>query len=156
MAEPPDQMPTAAAGNGHLRASHADREQVIGTLKAAFVRGMLAKDEFGLRVSQALASRTYGELAALTADLPAGLTVATPPQPVQAPGEPRVPWPGRVLAVATVVYAAVWSVAFVVPTNSEGEPQGVLWLVPWTTLLYLFLLLMIGTPILADWLNKRW
>ena len=37
------------AGRDHLRASHADREQVIGTLKAAFVQGMLAKDEFDLR-----------------------------------------------------------------------------------------------------------
>jgi len=42
-AEPPDQMP---AGRGHLRASHADREQAVGILKAAFVQGMLAKDEF--------------------------------------------------------------------------------------------------------------
>ena len=155
MAEPPDQM-SAPAGNGHLRTSHADREQVIGILKAAFVQGMLAKDEFDLRVSQALASRTYGELTAVTADLPAGLTAATPPQPVQEPGEPRIPRPGRVLAVATAVYAAVWSVAFVVPTNSEGEPQGLLWLVPWTTVFYLLLLLTIGTPIFADWLNKRW
>ena len=141
---------------GRLRASHADREQVIGTLKAAFVQGMLTRDEFGLRVGQALASRTYAELAALTADLPAGLTMASPPQPARAPGEPRLPRPGRVLAVATAVYAAVWSVAFVVPTNSEGEPQGVLWLVPWTTLFYFLLLLTIGTPALADWLNKRW
>jgi hypothetical protein len=38
MAEPPAQMP-AAAGRGDLRASHADREQVIGALKAAFVQG---------------------------------------------------------------------------------------------------------------------
>jgi len=52
----------AAAGHGHLRASHADREQVIGTLKAAFVQGMLAKDEFGARTGQALAARTYAEL----------------------------------------------------------------------------------------------
>jgi hypothetical protein len=31
----------------------ADREQVIGTLKAAFVQGLLDKDEFDLRVGQA-------------------------------------------------------------------------------------------------------
>jgi hypothetical protein len=42
MAEPPDQMP-AAVGRGHLRASHAGREQVIGTLKAAFIQGRLTK-----------------------------------------------------------------------------------------------------------------
>jgi len=57
-----NQVP-AAVGRGHLRASHADREQVIGTLKVAFVQGMLAKDEFDLRVGQAFAARTYAELA---------------------------------------------------------------------------------------------
>jgi hypothetical protein len=72
MAEPPDQMP-ASAGRGHLRASRADREQVVNMLKAAFVQGRLSKDEFDLRVSQALGSRTYAELAAVTGDLPAGL-----------------------------------------------------------------------------------
>ena len=50
-------MAAFAAGRGYLRVSHAEREQVIGTLKAAFVRGVLAKGEFDLRVSQALASR---------------------------------------------------------------------------------------------------
>jgi hypothetical protein len=59
----------AAAGRDRLRAGHADREQVIEALKAAFVQGMLAKDEFDARVGQALASRTYADLAALTADI---------------------------------------------------------------------------------------
>ena len=86
MAEPPDQVP-ATAGRGHRRASHGDREQVIDILKAAFVHGMLAKDEFDLRVGQAFASRTRIELSALTADLPARLTAAQPPGPGQAPGE---------------------------------------------------------------------
>jgi hypothetical protein len=80
MAEPGDEIAAGAGGRGHLRASHADREQVIGTLKAAFVQGMLAKDEFDLRVGQTLASRTYAELTAVTADLPAGLTAAQPPR----------------------------------------------------------------------------
>ena len=155
MAEPRDQMP-AAAGRGHLRASQADREQVIGVLKAAFVQGMLAKDEFALRVGQAFASRTCAELAALTADLPSELTAARPPQPAREPGEPRIPQAGVVLTVATVVYAAVWPVVFLLPKNSEGEPQGGLALVVLTSFCYLFLLLAAGTPILADWLNKRW
>jgi hypothetical protein len=47
---------------------------VIATLKDAFVQGRLAKDEFDLRVSKALAS--YAELDALTADIPAALTEA--------------------------------------------------------------------------------
>ena len=58
MAGPGDEMAARAGNRGRLRASHADREQVIGTLKAAFVLGMLDKDEFDLRVGQTFASRT--------------------------------------------------------------------------------------------------
>jgi DUF1707 SHOCT-like domain len=76
-AEPEDQMAAAAAGR--LRASHADREHVIDTLKAAFVHGRVTKDEFDTRVGQAFASRTYAELAAVTADLPAGRIADQPP-----------------------------------------------------------------------------
>jgi Domain of unknown function (DUF1707) len=70
---------TADGGNRHLRASHGDREQVIDLLKAAFVQGRLAKDEFDLRVGQVLAARTYAGLDALTTDLPAGLMAARSP-----------------------------------------------------------------------------
>lgn len=48
-------------------------------LKAAFVQGMLTEEELDERAGQTFASRTHGELAALTADLPAGLIAATPP-----------------------------------------------------------------------------
>ncbi len=102
-------MAAEAGGRSHLRASYADREQVIGTLKAAFVQGMLTKDEFGLRVGQALASRTVAELAALTADIPAGLITAKPPTPARARGEQPVLRPGPVITAATAVYAGVWA-----------------------------------------------
>jgi hypothetical protein len=46
MAGPGDQKAAAAAGRGHLRASHADREQMIDALKVAFVQGRLTKAEF--------------------------------------------------------------------------------------------------------------
>jgi hypothetical protein len=52
---------------------------VIAVLKAAFVQGMLTKEELDARAGQTFAARTRGELAALTADLPAGLIAATPP-----------------------------------------------------------------------------
>jgi DUF1707 SHOCT-like domain len=81
MAEPRDQIAAGASGHGRLRTSHANRDQVIGVLKAAFVQGRLAKDEFDMRVGQALASRTFADLAALTADLPAGPATAPPPKP---------------------------------------------------------------------------
>src|SRR6516164_856911 len=102
MAGPGDEIAAGAAGRGRLRAFHADREQVIGILKIAFVQGMLAKDEFDQRVDRTLASQTYRDLAALTADLPAGLTAARPPQPTGSQDEPRLPRAGRVLAVATI------------------------------------------------------
>jgi DUF1707 SHOCT-like domain len=79
----------AGAGSGrysYLRASHADREQVIDVLKAAFVQGRLAKDELDLRLGRVLASRTYADLSVLTADLPVRLSRAEPPQPVRQPG----------------------------------------------------------------------
>src|SRR6516165_1641097 len=87
MPEPRDRMP-AALGRGHLRACHADREQVIGTLKAAFVQGRLGKAELNARVGQALAARTYADLATLTADLPAGLAAA---EPRTSPARTRAP-----------------------------------------------------------------
>ncbi len=59
-----------AAGGGRLRVGHADREQVIETLKDAFVHGRLTKDELDARAGQALTARTHAELAALTADIP--------------------------------------------------------------------------------------
>ena len=66
----------AAAGHGSLRASHTDREHVIGTLKTAYADGRLDKDELDDRVGMALAARTYAELATVTADIPAGQAAA--------------------------------------------------------------------------------
>jgi hypothetical protein len=86
-------MPAALDG-GHLRACHADREQVVGVLKTAFVQGRLGKDELNARVGQALAARTYADLAALTADLPAWLTAEPPRRPARA----RAPRPVRAAA----------------------------------------------------------
>jgi Domain of unknown function (DUF1707) len=76
----PEPGASAAAAAG-LRAARADRERVIDLLKAAFVQGRLAQDEFAARVGQALASRTYAELAAVTADIPAELVGALPRRP---------------------------------------------------------------------------
>jgi hypothetical protein len=127
VAGPGDVRAAGAAARGHLRASHADREQVIGTLKAAFVQGRLTKDEFDLRVSQTFASRTCAELAVPTADLPAGLTAAKPPPPAPAPGGRAVVRPGRAITAAAALYAAMWTyVLFLVPHPGEN---------PWTRLL---------------------
>jgi hypothetical protein len=145
-----------AAARGPLRASPADREQVIGALKAAFVRGMLAKDEFDLRVGQAFTARTCADLAALTADLPARLAAAQPPPSTWAPGEPRLPRPGLALTAATVVYATVWPIAFALPDSGpDHDPHAGVALAGTATLFYVLLALMVGTQIFANWLDKR-
>jgi len=94
VAEPGGRTVTPA---GHLRASDADREQVIGTLKVAFVQGRLTSDELGARVDQVFASRTYAELAEVTADIPVGLTGTRPP---------RDPWRATKVAWG-IVYALI-------------------------------------------------
>jgi hypothetical protein len=89
-AKPGDDMAAATAGHGRLRASDADREHVLDLLKAAFVQGLLTKDEFDMRVGRTFASRTYAELAALNADIPAGLIGA---QPLSKPARAQSPHP---------------------------------------------------------------
>lgn len=112
---PGDEM--AAAGRGLMRASDADREQVIGVLKVAFVQGRLTKDELDLRVGQAYTARTYAELAVVTADIPPGPTEA---QPVRKPAGARG-WPpmnssaktaAGVIIAATMVTVALWLIAW--------------------------------------------
>lgn len=137
-------------GRGHLRASHADREQVIGTLKAAFVQGMLTKDEFDLRVGQTLASRTYAELAALTADIPATVAVAQPPRTCAQAGAQV---PGKAAKAATCVglaLALLAVAAFLGPGNGPERLIG----------LAVFFLPVCGLStggllLLHSWLEKR-
>jgi hypothetical protein len=106
----------AAAGRDRLRAGHADREQVIEALKAAFVQGMLAEDEFGARVGQALASRTYADLAALTADIPpapAAARLVRSPAPQRR--RPLVRAAAESGACLVIAAAALWGASILDP-----------------------------------------
>lgn len=120
MAGPGDEIASGAGGRSHLRASHADREQVIDMLKAAFVQGRLARDEFGLRVGQALASQTYADLAALTADIPAGPAGAQPLEPARE--SDKVPAPKTIARVAAAGTAANMVFAGAELMKSRGNP----------------------------------
>jgi Domain of unknown function (DUF1707) len=146
----------AGAGRGRLRASHADRERVIDTLKGAFVQGRLAKDEFDLRVGQALASRTHAELASVTADLPAERTPPQPPLPVQG-GRPV--WrPGPVILVSTALFASVQAFVFLPawPANSEGDPpRAIVGLFMISTLMYLCTVFIAVCHLIAAGRQKR-
>ena len=104
MAGPGDEIAAGAGGRSHLRASHADREQVIDVLKAAFVQGRLTKAELDLRAGQVLASLTYADLAAVTADIPAGPAGAQPLEPARE--SDKVPAPKTIARVAAAGTAA--------------------------------------------------
>ncbi len=146
MAVPGDETEAGTGSHGHLRASRADRERVIDVLKAAFVQERLTKDEFDLRVGQALASRTYAELAAVTADIPAGPIGDQPPRaPVRVQARPPMSNAAKaglcmaiaatVTALTTVVYGGV-ALALFIP-------------------FYFMALLVAGAQILASRHEKR-
>jgi hypothetical protein len=121
MAGPEHEM-AAGDGRSRLRASHADRERVIDTLKAAYVYGLVTKKEFDTRVSQTFAARTYAELAVITADIPAGLAPAPPPLtpgPAQAstPAHAKL-GPGQRAVVATAILAGLLFVATFFVSNA--------------------------------------
>ena len=69
----------------HLRAADTDREAVTSALGTHMATGRLTLAEYDDRVARAWAARTYGELAELTADLPAA------PAPLPAPVARQVP-----------------------------------------------------------------
>lgn len=71
--------------NPAMRAASADRERAVDVLKAGFAEGRLTQDEYNERMNRAYTSRTYAELAALTADLPAGAIPTVYPMPVYQP-----------------------------------------------------------------------
>jgi uncharacterized protein DUF1707 len=54
-----------------VRASDADRDQAVDALATASAEGRLTLEEYSQRSQAALAARTLGDLATLTADLPA-------------------------------------------------------------------------------------
>ncbi len=155
-AGPGDQGAADAAARGYLRASHADREHVINVLKAAFVQGRLTKDELHARVDQTFASRTHAELAAVTADLPAGLARPEPVrEPARGEGERPVARPGSVIRVATGLYAGVWPLALLVPwpkgvDGDSAAAAGLVFTATPATLVYLLVVLIsVGHMIVA-------
>jgi Domain of unknown function (DUF1707) len=120
--EPRDEMAAGPAGGARLRASDADREQVIDVLKAAFVQARLTKDEFDARVGQAFVSRTYAELAVVIAGIPAAPTGAQPPRHPVRPGARRPVNPDlkgdvRVLVTAYPIAAVSWLAVVLVGDN---------------------------------------
>jgi len=64
-----------------FRASYEDRDRVVEVLRLAAGDGRLSAEELDHRLEMALEARTYGELAALTKDLPTGSGLAAAAEP---------------------------------------------------------------------------
>jgi Domain of unknown function (DUF1707) len=111
--------------HSHMRASHADRERVIDTLKAAYAYGLVTKDEFDERVGQTFASRTYAELALITGDIPAGLAAAPPPLK-PAPARANPPARLRPAERAVIGTAALAGLLFVAAFFAGNPTAGLL------------------------------
>jgi hypothetical protein len=133
----------AAAGRDQLRAGHADREQVIQALKAAFVRGQLTRDELGMRTGQALVARTRAELAALTVDIPGDPAAAGPARrPAPARHQPLARAAAGAVGCLSIAFAAVWLAADVLDPNGLGNPHH-----PWSLLCLVVALSAVGTAL---------
>jgi hypothetical protein len=122
---------------------------VIDVLKAAFVQGRLTKDELEARAGQTFAARTHADLAALTADLPAGLTVARAARrPARAPAPPPVT--KAVLACAGAATAPALTL-IAIATDSESLAK---WLFL-VAVVYIVAWLAAGAQMLDTWYRRR-
>jgi Domain of unknown function (DUF1707) len=154
MTDPGDQRTAADGGRGRLRASRADREQAIELLKAAFVQDRLDKDELDARVGQALASRTYAELAAVSADIPAALAAA-PPSAAR-PARRRVrssQYKGYKAAAGAFAALSACLLAGLEIASSDGNPVEAL--VGWAVFTAFCALMLGALLLLHSWLDKH-
>jgi hypothetical protein len=120
--------------HAQLRASDADRDQAVAQLGDHHVAGRLDLEEFTERVSQALASKTLGELDLLFRDLPALATAPVPPGWSRPPVRRRAPAPWRFhLHLGAYVIGCggfVWASAF-------GSMDGTAYASDWPLLAFL-------------------
>ena len=125
-----------------LRAADADREAVADRLRTAHAEGRLTVEEFGERLDAAFAARTMGELAGLTADLPAerarvartGDEAEATPVPVGATHRAGLRAAWGAWATAVLVTSAIWLIISV--SNGDLEYFWPIWVAgPWGAVL---------------------
>jgi hypothetical protein len=141
----PGEEKAAAAGRGHLRATRVAREQAVDTIKAAFVQGRLTADEFDERIDEALVARTYADLHAVTADLPAGLAG---PRPSREPGRRRMNNAVRWAASGSVTPAVLAAGLVFSSMRGRGGYEVVAFVLAFA---YFVFWLSVGTDMLWQW-----
>ena len=160
-ADPGGELAAHPTGHGRLRASHGDREQVIDVLKTAFVQGRLAKDEFDGRVGQAFASRTYADLAAVTADLPTWLIGALPPRKAtrataQPPGGTAIkPTVVAMITGMTALTAGLWAAVLIGHKIDGDGVKGILLALLILTFTNIGMLILAGVVVRESRHQKR-
>lgn len=87
-----------------LRASDAERERTVATLRSHAGDGRLTVEELAERTEAALGARTRAELTALTADLPRARPSADPGRSRRARGEHL-----RTYAAVMLLLVAIWA-----------------------------------------------
>ena len=127
-------IPAVPAGTGFTGvnpawlAGSADRERTVGVLRAAFTEGRLSRDELDDRVARAYSARTYGDLWALVAVLPAGplpypvglpYQQASPAVPPSA--EPDTSWHSAAALVITAL--VIFTLAALVTAIATAHAQ---------------------------------
>jgi hypothetical protein len=100
---PYGQLPYGQPGAVHpgMLSATADRERTMDVLKAAYGEGRITKEEFDLRAGRTISARTYAQLAAVVADLPAGPHLGV--MPYQPGYYPAVTTPTSGLAIGALV-----------------------------------------------------
>ncbi|MBO4271146.1 DUF1707 SHOCT-like domain-containing protein [Microbispora triticiradicis] len=94
------------AATPEMRASDGDRDRVAAALREHVAEGRLSVEEFNERLEQLYRSRTYGELATLTADLP---EIDLHRLPAAAAAESDRPLPARRDDKARTALKAAWA-----------------------------------------------
>lgn len=105
-----------SAESPELRCSDADRDKVADQLREHYAEGRLDLDEFQERTNAVYAAKTFGDLAPLTADLPARPVPEQPQEPkddeeVGASGRGRLmamwsPW-----LTTSVICIGIWLIS---------------------------------------------
>jgi Domain of unknown function (DUF1707) len=125
-------FPAVPAGTGvdpAWLAGSADRERCVGVLRAAFTEGRLTQDELDDRIARAYAARTYGDLWALTSDLPTGplpypnavpYSQASPAVPPGA--EPATSWHSAAALVITALVIFTLAALLTAIATAHAQP----------------------------------
>lgn len=127
-----------------MRASDGDRDRVAAALREHVAEGRLTIDEFNERLEQVYQSRTYGELARLTSDLPeidlhrlpAASESVRRPHSARRDEKPRGSLKGAwsAWAAASAVSWMIWLLTMV--TSSHMIPPWPMWVMgPWGVIL---------------------